>query len=123
MKTFNPRYPSGAFSVALALMRLSAAATLALVSLACDRASASTAIITAVLACLIAGGLLTRLSAFVFAVGGFLSIALDGISLDYVPIAIDALALAILGPGAWSIDAINFHRFSITSRDRMDHVQ
>lgn len=121
MTTSNTSYPSGSPGMALALLRLSIAGTLAVLSVDYDGASSSLSIISALLACLIAGGFLTRLAASIFAAASLLSIVLHDVSLFYAPIAIEGLALAILGPGGWSVDAFNTNRRLVMAQDRTDN--
>ena len=98
-------YPSGVPGMALVLMRLSLAGLLACISLGWSLANPAISTSAAVLACLIAGGFLTRLASSLFAVAALLSIALGVISPSYAPLTLEGISLALLGPGAWSIDA------------------
>ena len=98
-------YPSGASGMALVLMRLSLSGPLAFISADCGALSSGGSILLAALACLLAGGFLTRLAASLFAIAGLLAIVLGAVSPAYVPLTIEGIALALLGPGAWSIDA------------------
>ncbi|WP_242187072.1 hypothetical protein [Sphingomonas sp. CARO-RG-8B-R24-01] len=121
MKIILLDYPSGASGVALMLMRLSLSGLLAFISAYCGALSPGGSILVAVLACLLAGGFFTRLAASLFAIAGLLSIALRVVSPFYAPLAVEGIALALLGPGAWSIDAWTLQSGLVTLRDRSPH--
>lgn len=102
----HPRgLPAPASDAALALMRLSLAGMLAFISVARDGDSSPISVLSALMACLIAAGFLTRLAAAIFTLAGLLSTAFGGTPLTYAPLIGEGLALLLLGPGAWSIDA------------------
>lgn len=121
MKIILLDYPSGASGAALMLMRLSLSGLLAFISADCGALPSGGSILVAVLACLLAGGFLTRLAASMFAIVGLLSIALGAVSPTYAPVAFEGIALALLGPGAWSIDAWTLRSGLVTLRDRPTH--
>lgn len=114
-------YPAGASGMALILMRLSISGVLAFISVGCDSASSTVSIASAFLACLIAGGLYTRLASSLFAIAGLVSIVLGEVSFTYAPLAVQGVAVALLGPGAWSIDAFNLRRGTLTLPDDPPH--
>jgi hypothetical protein len=122
MTRFSPIFSGGAAGAALLLMRIATAATLLLGTLHLPRPDAWQIFATALLAVGLLAGFLTRavgaLGALLLGVlaartggtiGGFL--ALHGIQ---------ALALALLGAGAYSIDARLFGRRVIRLDDGRD---
>lgn len=121
MRTILLDYPSGAPGIALMLMRLSLGGLLAFVSFDCGAVFPTVASLAAALACLITGGFLTRVAASLFAISGLLSIALGAVSPMYAPLAIEGIALALLGPGAWSIDAWTLRSGLLTLQLRSPH--
>lgn len=118
MKISRLHYPAGAPGFALVLMRLSLAANLAYVSVHCDSDSSAVSIAAALLACLITGGFLSRSAASFFTLAGLISTALGRTSLTYASNIVEGLALVLLGPGAWSIDALTLRRDFPTLRGR-----
>lgn len=106
-------FPSGLAGVALLLLRL----TVAVIPVAVSRVP-SVPLWMAVALILIAAsvvlGLLTRFAALSCVVLSVVMIALDGDALDLALHGVDALALALIGAGAYSLDAHLFGRRVIT---------
>lgn len=115
------RYPAGPPGAALALLRLSLAGTLGFVSLGSEGASAAMSIASAVLACLLVAGFLTRFAALVFALAGSVAVLLGKAPITYVPLMAEGVALALLGPGAWSVDASGARGGSAVLRELSRH--
>ena len=111
MQRLFSAFPSGLPGLGLLLLRISVAAALAL-TFSWNQGIPFTAVIASWLVCLaLCFGCLTPVAAL-------LAIALQGVLLylrllsakaGVVPLA-DALALALLGPGAYSFDAFRFGR-------------
>lgn len=110
MQSSRPNYFRFASGAGLVLVRLSLAAVLAHISLGCDGISSIVSAVAAVLACLLSAGFLTRAAAVIFAAAGLLAMAFGETPFTCFSLVLEAIALALLGPGAWSIDALRRQR-------------
>ena len=115
MTKFLSRYPDGAAGIALVLLRLACAwiAFLVIARLPLPQFSpnAST-VVAAAFALALALGFGTRIVAFVLAAAAIALASMTGIdsALTMIARACGCAALGLLGPGAYSIDAIVFGR-------------
>ena len=121
MTKFLSRYPDGAAGVALLLMRFSSAlsAVLVLASLPMPTALSSLSIfLSAVVAIALVLGLATRTVAFALAVAAAAVVLAAGGGFSLAAQVCSCAALALLGPGAYSIDAKRFGRRVVTLEPR-----
>lgn len=109
MKHMFPAYPAGVGGVALLLLRASAAA--GLLSVYSPGVAASMLLTTLAIAVVL--GVATRVAASFGAVIALFVLGDGAIDLPHVTSFLDAAALALIGPGALSIDAIRFGRKTI----------
>ncbi len=116
MKQLFSAYPAGLAGVALLLLRSSLALVLAFsASEFVDLRSAPALLVHGLVVALVAGFATRLIAALASLAGLFLLVAGD----NAMPIlllcrSIDAMALALIGPGAYSIDALLFGRATIT---------
>jgi len=121
MRTGHALFPAGFIGGGLLLLRLSTAGSLLLLTgLNSDVANwlQFLAILTAVGLC---AGLQTRVLAALSLVAPLLALAPAPVPLTAVHV-IDAVALALTGPGAWSVDAVLFGRRKVILPDRDDTI-
>ena len=122
MIRFSPIFSGGVAGAALLLMRIATAATLLMAALHALRPDAWQVFATAVLALGLLAGVFTRV------VGGLaalllvmLAMRIGGAAAGFVALhGIQALALALLGAGAYSVDARLFGRRVIRLDDDRD---
>jgi len=115
MARFLARYPDGAAGIALVLLRLACAwiALLLIARLPLSRFSPNASlVVSAAFALALALGCGTRIVAFVLAAAAIASAFMTGTdsALTMIARACGCAALGLLGPGAYSIDAIVFGR-------------
>jgi putative oxidoreductase len=112
---FLSRYPDGATGIALVLLRL-ACAWIAILVIAClpfpQVSRNASIVVAAAFALALASGFGTRVAAFVLAVAAIAAASMTGssIALTMIARACCCVALGLLGPGAYSIDANVFGR-------------
>ncbi|GAB7128727.1 hypothetical protein JCM19000A_32350 [Silvimonas sp. JCM 19000] len=116
-------FPGGAPGVGLLLLRLATAVALPLYNCCADAPLPGIDLAAAALAGLLALGLFTPMSA-----GVTVLLQLAGLALctpPQLPMALltgmNAAVLALLGPGAWSVDARMFGRRIVLSHSPDDH--
>jgi len=116
MKQLFSVYPAGLAGVALLLFRCSLALVLTVsASEHIDLRFWPALLVHGLAVALIAGFATRTIAASASLVGIFLLVADDrAISILLLGRSIDALALALIGPGAYSVDAVLFGRSTIT---------
>jgi len=122
MTSFSPIFSSGAPGAALLLMRVASAATLLLATAYFLLPDAWPALAALLLAIGLLAGLFTRVIGVLCALQlGALAVRTGGATGAFIALhGIEALALALLGAGAYSIDARLFGRKVIRLEDRGD---
>lgn len=122
MTRFSPIFSSGAPGAALLLMRVASAATLLLATAYFLLPDAWPALAALLLAIGLLAGLFTRVIGVLCALQlGVLAVRTGGAAGAFIALhGIEALALALLGAGAYSIDARLFGRKVIRLEDRGD---
>ena len=120
MTRFSSIFPGGAPGAALLLMRIATAATLLLAVVYCLRPDAWQGVPAILLAAGLLAGICTRLvGGLSVIVLGILAARTGGAAGAFLVLhGVQALALALLGAGAYSVDARLFGRRVIRLEDR-----
>ena len=120
MQRLFSMFPSGRAGIALLCLRLSVIATLLLGTLSSISASQSLTWAIAILSLSLFFGFATPISASICCVAEIylLFATASAMALCVVMSALVALALALLGPGAYSIDARLFGRKTVVFKNR-----
>jgi putative oxidoreductase len=118
MKHDFSAYPAGVAGLALLLLRCSAAAFLLSAFPSLLTAPPWPALVLCTIAVAIMLGTLTRIAASLCAAVAVIMLVMPGMrAIAGVPSLLDAAALAMIGPGAFSIDARRFGRRTIHLTD------
>jgi hypothetical protein len=112
------QYPGGAMGAGLLLLRFSVAGSLLKLSVLPSEAANWLEFLVVLGATGLCAGLRTRVIASLSLTALFVS-APSALSALH---AVDALALILTGPGAWSVDAFLFGRRTVTLPDREDTI-
>jgi len=121
MRSGHALFPAGVIGGGLLVLRLSVAASLLLLTGLNSGAANWLQFLAILTAVGLFAGLQTRVLAALSLVAPLLALAPALASLTAVHV-IDAVALALTGPGAWSVDAVLFGRRKVILPDREDTI-